>query len=393
MKYYTSDDYDSLVRYTYKEISELNDVSENYKLNNTKDKHHKHDKLFRKILNDKNEVAKLINMELEPEKELKEKDLEQYETKYIINKYEERVADVVYKLKDEEIFFLIEHQTKVDRNMMFRILEYTVGIIRSRKIARGKEVKVRVIPIVIYAGIQKWRTEIAFEDMQPEFRHKKGSSSIFKYNLVDIRDVDEAVKVGTAIARISVIERLNSTEEIIETIKKFAKVMKDKNERQELAEEIKYLLSDRLTKEEIENIEEILIEREGEDAMLHAQMVIRRDFERAKEEGRKEGMLQAQEVRRRDVEKAKEEGRREGMLHAQEVIRRDFEKAKEEGRKEGMLHAQEVIRRDFEKAKQEERREGKKEGIIQVAKKMLAEKMDVNLISKLTGLRKEQFMQ
>ena len=300
MKYYTSDDYDSLVRYTYKEISELNDVSENYKLNNTKDKHHKHDKLFRKILNDKNEVAKLINMELEPEKEL----------------------------------------------------------------------KVRVIPIVIYAGIQKWRTEIAFEDMQPEFRHKKGSSSIFKYNLVDIRDVDEAVKVGTAIARISVIERLNSTEEIIETIKKFAKVMKDKNERQELAEEIKYLLSDRLTKEEIENIEEILIEREGEDAMLHAQMVIRRDFERAKEEGRKEG-----------------------MLHAQEVIRRDFEKAKEEGRREGMLHAQEVIRRDFEKAKQEERREGKKEGIIQVAKKMLAEKIDINLISKLTGLRKEQFMQ
>ena len=123
--------------------------------------------------------------------------------------------------------------------------------------------------------------------------------------------------------------------------------MKDKNERQELAEEIKYLLSDRLTKEEIENIEEILIEREGEDAMLHAQMVIRRDFERAKEEGRKEG-----------------------MLHAQEVIRRDFEKAKEEGR-----------------------REGKKEGIIQVAKKMLAEKIDINLISKLTGLRKEQFMQ
>ena len=104
-------------------------------------------------------------------------------------------------------------------------------------------------------------------------------------------------------------------------------------------------------------------------------------------------MLHAQEVIRRDFEKAKEEGRREGMLHAQEVIRRDFEKAKEEGRKEGMLHAQEVIRRDFEKAKQEERREGKKEGIIQVAKKMLAEKMDVNLISKLTGLRKEQFMQ
>ena len=62
------------------------------------------------------------------------------------------------------------------------------------------------------------------------------------------------------------------------------------------------------------------------------------------------------------------------MLHAQEVIRRDFEKAKEEGRREGMLHAQEVIRRNFENAKKkaikEGLEEGRKEGIMSVAKKI-----------------------
>ena len=152
-----------------------------------------------------------------------------------------------------------------------------------------------------------------------------------------------------------------------------SKHIKEKEERKEFAKEIKYLLEDRLTKEEIRKIEEILIEREGDEGMLHAQMVIRRDFERAKEEGRREGMLHAQEVIRRDFERAKEEGRREGMLHAQEVIRRDFKRAEKRGREEG-------------------RKEGKLKKAIEVAKNMLKENFDVDLISRLTGLKKEQFM-
>ena len=145
----------------------------------------------------------------------------------------------------------------------------------------------------------------------------------------------------------SVIERKNNTEEIIETIKRMAENIKKKDERKEFAKEIKYLLYSRLTKDEIEIIERILIEEEGEEAMLHAQMVIERDFKRAREEGRKEG-----------------------MLHAQKVIERDFKKAREEGKKEGI-----------------------EQKAINIAKKMLDEKIDINLISKITGLKKEQFME
>ena len=79
------------------------------------------------------------------------------------------------------------------------------------------------------------------------------------------------------------------------------------------------------------------------------------------------------------------------MLHAQEVIRRDFEKAKEEGRREGMLHAQEVMRRDFKNA-QEKMKKEELERLIKMAKSFIKENVSVNVVEKITGLKKEQFM-
>ena len=40
-------------------------------------------------------------------------------------------VDIVYKIKGEEIYFLVEHQTKVDYSMPYRILKYEVEIIES----------------------------------------------------------------------------------------------------------------------------------------------------------------------------------------------------------------------------------------------------------------------
>ncbi len=348
---YTLYDYFKLYPYVIKQRNYgLKDNSQDYSLkvsNSKKEKqYHKHDKLFREILNRNKEIVKLINKYVKPKKELTEKMIEKYDTKYLTSIYEKREADIVYKLKGKEVFFLIEHQTKVDKLMSYRILEYSLEIIRTRmKNIKGKIEKVgipKVIPLVIYTGQAKWTAKNKLEEVQVEFEHFNGIDVITGYNLIDIRNEEEAIKEGTAVARMSVIERKNDTENIIEVVKRMSKHIRDKEERQEFAKEIKYLLSDKLTKEEIEKIEDILIEKEGEDAMLHAQMVIRRDFE-----------------------KAKEEGRREGMLHAQEVIRRDFEKAKKEGREKG---------------------------IIEIAKKMLNEKVDIDFIIKITGLKKEQIL-
>ena len=213
----------------------------------------------------------------------------------------------------------------------------------------------RVIPLVIYTGQAKWIAKKKLEEVQVKFDHLEGIDVITGYNLIDIRSEQEAIADGTAIARMSVIERKNDTEDIIKVVKKMAKYIKSREEKKEFAKEINYLLSDKLTKEEIEKIEEILVEKEGEDAMLHAQMVIRRDFE-----------------------KAKEEGRREGMLHAQEVIRRDFEKAKEEGRREGMLHVHEI---------KEKMRKEQLEKLINMAKGLIKENVSIDIVEKITGLK------
>ena len=333
MQYYTMEDYIDLLVYvnnTAKNVVEngkvkLREEPEEYVLDAKKAqekqktrKHNKHDKMFRKILNNEKEVAKLINQELDPEKEVKAEDIEKYETKFVSSRYEDKQADIVYKLKDKEVFFLIEHQTKVDKEMPNRIAEYSLHIMNSRK-ARDKKVEPVVSPIVIYAGIQKWTVRTSLEEGQEEFKHRKGSSSIIRYNLVDIRNVEEAIEKGTAIARMSVIEKLKTKEEIIETVDKFAENIKTKEEREEFAEEIEYILEDRLEEKDLKRIKEIILKEEGDGSMSHVHEVLRKDAER-------------------------------------------------------------------------ERKEERKATLMEVVQKMLNEKLDIDLISRITGIKKEQFI-
>ena len=81
------------------------------------------------------------------------------------------------------------------------------------------------------------------------------------------------------------------------------------------------------------------------------------------------------------------------MSHVHEVLRREAEemrkKAIEEGLQEGM---QEGMQKGMQKGIQKGRREGRQESLIDVAKKMLSEKIDINIILKITGLKKEQFI-
>ena len=57
-----------------------------------------------------------------------------------------------------------------------------------------------------------------------------------------------------------------------------------------------------------------------------------------------------------------------------------------------IMHVHEVLRRDREIARKDGIKTGKLQQAIIVAKKMLAENLDVNLITKIIGLKKEQFM-
>lgn len=121
---------------------------ESYKINN------EHDKIFRKILDNKHEATNFINKTLSLK--IKEENLEKYTSSFISNDFINQESDVVYKLKDRNVFFLIEHQTKIDYSMPFRILEYENELIKSsidyNKLKQKRYKLPLVMLIVLYTG-------------------------------------------------------------------------------------------------------------------------------------------------------------------------------------------------------------------------------------------------
>ena len=281
------------------------------------EKHQKHDKIIRDILNDKEEVVKIINKYIKPKEKLKKEEIEKYETSYITKNFQNKEADIVYKLKGKEVYFLIEHQTKVEKSMAYRMAEYSLEIIRSRvrdKILRTDKYP-KVLPVVIYTGIPKWTAKIKFEEMQEEYELEEYiTKNQFGYNLIDIRNPKEAIEDDLLISKVSILEKSNNIEELLYIIDKISNKITKEDKRENLQRIIEYLFEDTLQKGQMEEIKEMLKNRKGSDTM-----------------------------------------------HVHEILRRDREKSK-------------------------------KEGVIMVAKRMLEEKMDVNLIMRITGLKKEQFM-
>ena len=95
-----------------------------------------HDKICRKTLNKKKEAIKIINRILDKNNKIKENSIEKYISSFISNELKNSESDVIYKLKNENVFFLIEHQTKIDYLMPYRILQYELEIISSVLIDR-----------------------------------------------------------------------------------------------------------------------------------------------------------------------------------------------------------------------------------------------------------------
>ena len=96
-------------------------------------------------------------------------------------------------MKDKNIFFLIEHQTKIDYSMPFRILEYEVAIMKSaideNKINTPNYKLPLVIPIVLYTGNKKWNAAEYLQKSQETLRNIK--EDVGRYNLIDINDLEE----------------------------------------------------------------------------------------------------------------------------------------------------------------------------------------------------------
>ncbi len=149
-------------------LSSSKATKEVIKQNNGSNKvNHEHDKIFRTVLSKKTDMAKFLNKFLNLK--IKAEELEKYNNSYINQRFKNREADVVYRIKNQNIFLLIEHQTKIDKKMPIRLLEYSTEIMESAIEDKKYKTEPMVIPIVLYTGKTKWNINKDTKDSQQLF--------------------------------------------------------------------------------------------------------------------------------------------------------------------------------------------------------------------------------
>jgi len=314
-----------------KEEYSLNEEVAEYKYDNKKI-NHIHDKTFRKILDDKKEFTIFINKIFNLEEKLEEKDIEKYNRKFVSVDYTNQESDVIYKLKNKEIFILVEHQTKIDKKMPIRILKYELEIIRSRMDENNRLEFPIIIPIVLYTGKQRWNAKINYPSYNSELARYRGLKKV-EYNLVDINDytIEDLYKENSILTKIMILEKSNKYIEIINNVDKIVNIVYDSK------------LYTQTQKEMLLNI-------------LNNTMINIVGNKKMKEY------------------KIKLEGG-ENMLALYEMIENERNEIYSTGIKEGKVKG---------------KIEGKIEGIKAIAKKMLRMKFDKNTIMKATGIKEEE---
>ena len=259
-----------------------------------------HNKVFRKILSDKIEVTKFLNEQLKIN--LKPGDIEQYNTSYINTLMQNEEADVVYKLKSKNEFFLIEHQSKVDYRMPFRILKYEMAIVESaidEKECKKKDyLYPRVNAIVLYTGKQKWNVSKTFNEAQVTSILEK-AIEFAKYILVDINNYTEEKLLETPsfMTKALLIEKAKDNEQIANYIEKIVEIInKDKENYSDNMKEIFKIMLTQIIKNKIgkEKTDEFLkkLNIGGDEDMMAVFETIQQDNKRIYRRGKKDGIVE-----------------------------------------------------------------------------------------------------
>ena len=271
-----------------------------YKLTEENKKTHQyHDKIFKEILDDKSEFVRFIKKYVE-EIKIKEEEIEKYNRKFIKGNFKVRESDIIYKVKNKEIFIIVEHQSKIDYEMPERMAEYCVELIRSREPKSGFEESPLICPIVIYTGRKRW-------DAERTIKQENGEEYGIKeleyptYNLVDINDYtkEELLEERTGISKAMLFEKIETKEEIEEELKEIIKRGASKEEKKYLELILEYSndIAKKLGEDTIKKYQEKI---EGGDSMTNFEKLYiellddkyAKGMKEGKENGRKIGIIQ-----------------------------------------------------------------------------------------------------
>lgn len=319
-------------------IFQLAEENANYNINRNKI-NNRHDKLIKNILKDEKEMRKFINDFLEPNEKIQSQDLIKYTNSYITKKYKSKEADIVYSLKSKEVFFLVEHQSKIDNNMPYRILNYCIDIIqewkKSKKINQNTRYPI-IVPIIIYTGNEKWKIPKNFKvkDKISDYVFENYKIDL-EYNLIEINKLSKSflLQKQSLFGYGMIIEKSKNKQELKENLELIVKHAKNKKQLYEISNIIYYLLNDTLeevTKNELLEKLEIKIKKGDIMSDLYERLVNenREMIRKGKKEGKIEGKIEGKlEVAKRLIKKGIDE---KIIIESTEINKEELLKLKKE---------------------------------------------------------------
>lgn len=264
----------------------------------------KHDKSFKDILVDKDEMAKFLKQFMEIE--VKSEELEEQKNNYINKQFEKRESDIIYKIRNKEIYILIEHQSKIDKRIPRRIFEYCMGIMmgieKSQKQDDGSNPV--IIPIVIYTGLNKWNVKTNFSDTQKTYEGYQEYKINLNYKLIDINKYskEQLIENDTKLSSMLILEKCKTSEELKNEIVEMLLMARNKEIISWMEQLIKYVFADNLGEEgnkileilekgEMSDMEDLLERIEINDARIKRNL-INRGIRQGRNEGRNEGIIE-----------------------------------------------------------------------------------------------------
>lgn len=259
--------------------------------------HHSHDKSIRMLLKDRNEATGFINKVVFNEEKIKIGDIEEYTENFITSNYKDKVADIVYKYCPiDGVYFLIEHQTKIDQNMPIRIAEYSLEIMKA-EYKKGK--RAEIIAIVLYTGKRKWNAPTNLGTVSEENNENcklVGMHTNYTLYCSNNYSDSELIKEGNALSIVLLLERTQSIESLIKKINEIlqSKLELSEESRQLIITYIVNVLKGILGEERTKELTNKLNNEKENFSMLEE--VIRKEFFENRKRGMKDGIKVGREA-------------------------------------------------------------------------------------------------
>ena len=295
MKYITYHDY-----LRYRDEIGLKEENEEYKIQikttcelekkEIKEINNKHDKVFRKILSRSDEMAKFLNQFLDVKENIRQEELIACSTDFITGQYQDKHSDILYRLRNKAVYFLVEHQSSVDFKMIERIGIYVEEIMKRER----KNYKYPiVVPIVIYTGSRKWNAKMTLAEKLYHYKDYKEYEINLKYNLITIHNYsfEELIKKQTLFSYIMLIEKCETEKELISYTNKMIEKIENIEEKEQMIEIIINIIASKIGKEHIIKMMKKL-EKKGDKSMSPLTKLLFELEEKGKREGKKEGLIE-----------------------------------------------------------------------------------------------------